>query len=57
MLLQIISFQKKEQNQLKQWFKDNVLGSDSLGEDRFGEVNGNGVDVAGDCVGTTGQES
>ncbi len=42
---------------IKQWFKDNVLGSDSLGEDRFGEVNGNGVDVAGDCGGTTGQES
>ena len=41
---------------IKLWFKDNVLVGDSLGEERF-KVKGDGVDVAGDCGGTTGQES
>jgi hypothetical protein len=38
------------------WFKENVLQNDSLGEKRFG-VKGNGTDIGGDCTGTGGQET
>jgi hypothetical protein len=47
---------EKRAESIKNWFKENVLQNDSLGEKRFG-VKGNGTDIGGDCTGTGGQET
>ena len=47
---------EKRAESIKNWFKENILKNDSLGEKRFG-VKGNGTDIGGDCKSKTGQDT